>query len=419
VHNANPDLARDLSRNRAHVNLLLSQFDEAEADAKASLIGRDDDQRSKELDSKALFRAGTAAYNLGKYREAKELFERRLKLTPDISSKETSAILRKIDLRLREQEAGTHDLSKIRAGLSRARPRADAASFVANTTIKDSPGRGRGLFATRDIPEGDIIFIEKAFCVVWGFESDVLTAITYDVRDDRIRVSPVGLTRAVVHKLLNNPSQTAAVMNLYGDWPGVPTTNTATNTTTADDGPAIDTFRVHDIVSRNAFGPGSQFGDAEGARNASTGLWLRAALGNHSCAANARKEFVGDLMVLRAARRIARGDEIFHAYDESGDYDARREALARTWGFDCACELCVVEREDPPAVRRRRRELIAEVDAFVARERPAGANRRAVVRAQRLAKAIEETYDAQRYKGLPRLAARTIQEWLAIATPRR
>jgi len=38
----------------------------------------------------------------------------------------------------------------------------------------------------------------------------------------------------------------------------------------------VDVFRVHDIVSRNAFGPGSQFGE-ESVSKASTGLWIWAA----------------------------------------------------------------------------------------------------------------------------------------------
>jgi tetratricopeptide (TPR) repeat protein len=401
VYNTNPDLARDLSRNRAHVNLLLNQLDEAKADAKAALIGKEDDPRSRELDSKAFFRAGMAAYHLGDYHEAKELFEQRQKLTPDINPKETQAMLRRIQIHLDEQEAGTHDLKKLRAGLSRARPRVDAASFVGKTAVKDSPGRGRGLFATRDIPAGEIV---------------MLTAITYDVRDDRIRVSPAGLTRAVVQKLLSNPSQIEKVMDMYGDWQGGDS-NTK-NVFRTDDGPVVDTFRVHDIVSRNAFGPGSQYGE-KGAQDASTGLWIRAGYTNHSCLANVHKEYVGDLMVLRATQAIAAGEEIFHSYDESSDYDARQRALMHTWGFECGCALCVVEKAEDAAVREKRRELAAEADAFVQREPWANANRRVIVRAQRLARAIEETYDGEKYKGLPRLATKRIQEWLAQATARR
>jgi tetratricopeptide (TPR) repeat protein len=412
VSNANPDLARDISRNRAHVNLLLNQLDEAKTDAKASLTSRED-QRSKDLDSKAYFRAGCAAYNLGEYQEAKGFFEAQQKLTPD--DKVVSANLRRIELRLREQETGTYDWKKIRAGLSRARPRVDAASFFSSTKVRDSPGRGRGLFVIRDIPVGEIIMCEKAFCVVWGHESEALTAMTYDVRDDRIRVSPVGLSKATIQKLLSNPSQIQRVMDLYGDYQG-----DGTNVFRTEDGPVVDTFRVHDIISRNAFGPGSQFGEEEGASNSSTGLWIWAAYINHSCIANAKKEYIGDLMVLRATRPITANEEIFHSYDGSSDYDARRTALMTTWGFECTCALCTAEKADDVAVRQKRRELASEADAFVNREHWAHAKRLTVAKAQRLARAIDDTYDGKRYKGgVPRVATQRIREWLAKAGPRR
>ncbi|KAI5865336.1 hypothetical protein GGS23DRAFT_558758 [Durotheca rogersii] len=409
VFSSSPDLARDLSRNRAHVNLVLSQLDEAIADAKASLICGDD-ERSQELDSKAYFRAGCAAYNLGRFQEAKGLFEERLKLAPD--NKETGALLRKIELRLREEQTGKYDFNKIRAGLSRARPRADVASFLRHTEVRDSPGRGRGLFATRDLAAGDVVLCEKAFCVAWGHEDEALTAMTYDVRDGQMRVSPVGLAEAIVQKLLGNPSQTGGVLALHGDYRG------AGDVFATRDGPVVDTFRVHDIVSRNAFGPGSQYGE-RGARDASTGLWTRAAYMNHSCVPNARKEYVGDLMVVRALRPVAAGEELFHSYDESADYAARAAALANTWGFACDCALCAAERADGPALRDKRRDLAAEAEAFVAAEPWAGARRLTIVKAQRLARAIENTYDAERYAGVPRPAAQRIQDWLARATPRR
>lgn len=408
--NTNTDLTRDISRNRAHVNLLLNQLDDAKIDANASLIGRDDRQ-SKALDSKAYFRAGCAAYNLGEYQEAKGFFEEQREIVHGIL--DVRADLQKIEMRLREQETGTYDWKKIRAGLSRACPRVNAANFICDTEVRDSLGRGRGLFATRDIPAGGMVMCEKAFCVVWGHESEALMAITYDVRDDRIRVSTVGLSKSIVQKLLSNPSQIERVLDLYGDYQG-----DGEKVFRTEDGPVVDTFRVHDIVSRNAFGPGSQYGE-EGERNASTGLWIWAAYINHSCIANAKKEFIGDLMVVRATRTITAGDEIFLSYDESSDYDARQTALMTTWGFECNCALCAAEKADDPAVRKKRRELASEADAFVEREHRANAKRLAMAKAQRLARAIDDTYDGERYMGVPRVATRRIREWLAKASPRR
>jgi hypothetical protein len=407
---ANSDLARDLFRNRAHVNLLLNQLDEAITDATASLIGGDD-QRSKELDSKANFRAGTAAYNLGEFGRAKDFFEEQTKLTPD--DKSASISLRRTKVRLREQETGTYNWVKIRTGLSQARPYVDAATFLNNIEIGGSPGRGRGLFMTRDITAGEIVMCEKAFCMSWGHDVETLTAMTCDIRDDQIRLSPVGLSRSITRMLLCNPSQIARVLWLYGDYQG-----DGKNVSRSEDGPIVDTFRVHDIMSRNAFGPGSQFGE-DSLRNASTGLWIHAAFINHSCIPNTKKEYMGDLMVLRAIRPITKGEEIFHSYDETSDYDARQMSLMATWGFECSCALCAAEKMDDPAVRKKRRELASDADAFLQREDCSGAKGIVIARARHLLKRIDETYNDERYKGLPRMASQRIREWLAKASPRR
>jgi tetratricopeptide (TPR) repeat protein len=395
-------LARDIARNRAYVSLLLGQLDEVLEDAKASLI-REDDQRSKDLDSKAYFRAGSAAYSLGQYPLAQKLFEEQQKLTP--GDKDGRTYLKRIATRTREQESGSHDFTKMRVNLSKARSRVDAATFTAKTEVKDSANMGRGLFATRNIAVGELIMCEKAFCVVWGHEREAMSAMTYDLRDDRIRVSPIGLSKAIVQKLISNPSQTSKVMDLYGDYQG-------------ENSHAVDVFRVHDIMSRNAFGPGKQFGD-DGIRNASTGLWIHAAYINHSCIPNAQKEYIGDLLILRATRAISAGDEIFHAYDESSDLEARQASLMTTWGFECNCKLCGAEKKDSQEIRNKREELRGEADAFVAREPWAGAKRLTIIKAQRIARGIEETYDKERYEGLPKMAGRIIGEWIAKASPRK
>jgi tetratricopeptide (TPR) repeat protein len=406
---AKEELANDLYRNRSYVNLLLNRHDEAKADALSSLTALDD-QKHRDLDSKAYFRAGCAAYSLSSFQDAKRFFEEQMKLSP--GDKDGKSCLRKTELRIQEQESGVYDFRKLKAGLllAKARPRIDAASFTLNVKISESPGRGRGLFAARPIDPDALILVEKAFCVVWGREQEALTAMTYDYRDDKIRISPAGLCKAVVAKLRNNPSQVGKVLDLFGDYAGI-----GNQVVTKDGGAVIDVFQVHDIVARNAFGLGP--GD-EDARNASTGLWITAAYINHSCIPNAKKEFIGDLMVLRATRAIAAGEEITHAYDESSDYDARTKALMNTWGFVCRCALCKAEKEDDPAVREKRRELEGEASVLVEREEARGAKRLVVLKARRIKRGIEDTYDDERYNGLPRMALMRIQKWLDEATAR-
>ncbi|OLN93218.1 SET and MYND domain-containing protein [Colletotrichum chlorophyti] len=411
IFETNPDLARDLHRNRAHVNLLLNRLDEAIFDAKASISRKNDDQQSRDLNGKAFFRAGCAAYNQGEYYEAKSFFEEQQKLMPN--DKSVNLQLRRVNARIREKETGAYDLKKLKAGISQPSQQMDVATFIRNTEIKDSTGRGRGLFATRNIPAGEIVICEKAFCV----ENQASTAITYDVRDKRIRVSPIGLTESITQKLLDNPSQIAKVMDLYGDYQG--DSNSRRISRTAD-GPIVDSFRVHDIMSRNAFGGlCSQAGKDGKTSKANTGLWVWAAYINHSCVANTEKEYIGDVMILRAARPITAGEEIFISYSESSDFDERQQALMTTWGFECDCALCTAERADNPATRKKRRELASEAEQFVEQVKWTDAKRLALTKAQRLARAIDGTYDAERYRGLPRVATQGIREWLVRASRHR
>lgn len=281
------------------------------------------------------------------------------------------------------------------------------ASFDGAIEVRDSPGAGRGLFATRAIEENEIVLVEKAFCVALSHEADTFSALTCDVRDDAaIRVFPAGLHRAVMQKLVNNPSQVEKVLSLHSCYEGI-----GTKLITCDGTPIIDVFQVHDIIQRNAFGLGQQNND-EDISNASTGLWIRASLINHSCVPNTTKGFIGDVIVIRAARRIDAGEEITLVYDESSDYEARTAALQRTWGFRCNCKLCVAEEADGMDVRKRRRELENQANTFVQRERASGAGRVAKSRAQRLFRALNETFDDARYQGLPRRALWQVEAWL-------
>ncbi|KAK4119744.1 hypothetical protein N657DRAFT_649890 [Parathielavia appendiculata] len=397
----NPTLTRDLHRNRAYVNLLIGHFTAAKSDALSALIPQpaENNVQAAELNGKVYFRAATAAYNLRQFEDAQDFFEKQLALMP--ANKAAASNLARTKARLREQREGVYDFAAIRASLAggKTKGEVDATSFVSYTEVRESPGKGRGLFTVKNVAVGEVILCEKAFCVAWR----VQTAVTCDVRDDRIRVAAVGLERAVVERLMGNPSEIGMVMDLFGDWDG----GAASGLQKTVDGPVVDVFRIHDIVARNAFGLGQDTGNA--------GLWVRAAYINHSCIPNAEREFIGDLMVVRAVRDIAAGEEIVLSYDESGDYDARQRSLLTTWGFECGCALCAAEKGDEVSVREKRKRLTKEADDFI-KTVPRTAQRLAILKARRLAKAIDETYEAERFKGLPHLASRGIRQWLAKGT---
>ena len=73
---------RDLRRNRAAVNLLAGYYDAAKTDALESLTGHNDDDESRKLDTKTLYRAGRSSYHLRDFLAAEELHQRLLAISP-------------------------------------------------------------------------------------------------------------------------------------------------------------------------------------------------------------------------------------------------------------------------------------------------------------------------------------------------
>jgi hypothetical protein len=156
----------------------------------------------------------------------------------------------------------------------------------------------------------------------------------------------------------------------------------------------------------------------EDVSNASTGLWIRASYINHSCIPNAKKDFVGDLIIFRAIRRIVTGEEITHSYDESSDYEARKTNIRRIWNFECRCQLCLVEGAESENIRKGRRQAEEKANYFAKANSPYDASRIMVRRSKMLRQTLNETYDEKSYKGLPRRALAVTDEWLRIASTR-
>lgn len=121
-----------------------------------------------------------------------------------------------------------------------------------------------------------------------------------------------------------------------------------------------------------------------------TGLFPNASYINHSCNSNARRTFIGDMQIVRAARNIPANTEItfwYHAPDPMLSYQQTQDRFGN-WGFVCTCCICENTRTAPKKVLTKRKALLGDLeDAFSAR--PA-AN---LAKAERLLTAIEKTYD--------------------------
>jgi hypothetical protein len=135
-------------------------------------------------------------------------------------------------------------------------------------------------------------------------------------------------------------------------------------TTTAK---AIDSFWVSDICSMNTFDVsenGVNFCLKKSTKLKSSknediaGLFLLPSLINHACIGNVERSYIGDMMVVRAAYDLTQGTELLFSYTHILlEYEKRIQCLDKH-KFICNCTLCELDRDEPDAIRRKRKLLL-------------------------------------------------------------
>ena len=94
----------------------------------------------------------------------------------------------------------------------------------------------------------------------------------------------------------------------------------------------------------------------------SCGLYIKASHINHSCYSNARRSFIGDVLILRATRDILAGEEILFWYTlpkADHSYEKTQEKL-RNCDFCCSCVICTNDQETSNKKKERRDALVKE-----------------------------------------------------------
>ncbi|KAK5693418.1 hypothetical protein LTR97_009987 [Elasticomyces elasticus] len=422
-------LRLDVSRNLARVELALGKYEAARTNAIAAVSS---DPALKALDVKAYFRAASASYQLRDWAQCEADLQKLLALYPN--DDDGVRLLRRVQVRLSEQETGSYDFQQLVKRLSRPQPRVDIADFTKRTLIGPSKGRGRGLYAVEDIKLGELVLVEKAFVATFEWESTTSSTKVYDIRPKKFDGFPAALWQGTVQKLQHTPPQIVAEIScLTGRYSGL-----GSKTLKVDGSQVIDAFQIHDIIAANAFAIPSPaksqrteaFGvmktilpagaDPTKAMNIpdNCALFSHASLVNHSCLPNATRMFIGDAMVLRATKDIAKGEEILHAYVlPSVCVTERQMRMETVWGFQCDCELCEAEIKESEEVRERRAAAEEEAGRLandIVTHLGDAAQRSNVIRqAERLYARLKGTFDVVLYEGLPRAGMTPIQVALA------
>jgi hypothetical protein len=138
-------------------------------------------------------------------------------------------------------------------------------------------------------------------------------------------------------------------------------------------------------------------------------IWPMASYINHSCVSNARRSFIGDMMIVRATEDLDADTEVVFWYKSPFDSEPGKQQVDfGHWGFKCSCVMCQDLRATGDITLAKRKRLRANVLKSVeSRKNPNGAKLEAIM------SELAETY------GRPALEAPRVMLWdLYIALSR-
>lgn len=359
-----------------------------------------------------------AVYELANYDLANDLLVRLLSLSP--KDEDGKREPKRVAERLKEQKVGLYDFEQIVT--SDKRLRLDHASFVANTVVKATTSRGNGLFAIRDLKEGDLVLCEKAYVCVFETRRNNQIHLLLNVNTSRGSTGTQAmLLSSLVKKMTDSPSLAPELLKLYDGKYG----RIGKEGQVLDGVPILDTFQLQAINEYNTFGFPAGRTSEEFAKSASrnedhsSGIWVQASYINHSCISNASRSFIGDLMIVRATTDISQGTEITMSYRTvDWNTEERQKLMQQQWGFKCNCVLCLADEKTSATDRKNRASLVKETEAILTSHRLSmyyHANKPTVSAVERLVKNIASTYNDADFKDLPRIAAFDAQIWLCQA----
>ncbi len=175
-------------------------------------------------------------------------------------------------------------------------------------------------------------------------------------------------------------------------------------------------FLVERIISFNVFGcPASSLAYHTEARDRysplanntteqtahhSCGIWVHASYINHSCTSNARRAFIGNMMIVRASRDMEAGTEItFWYHNPHGISGKNSHEKFKQWGFVCGCAICLDARATDAVVLRKRRKLMEDLKRVF---NSSALRRVEMEKIERLLDTLKQTY-MQPVQDVPRL----------------
>ncbi|KAM0325936.1 hypothetical protein ACHAQA_007241 [Verticillium albo-atrum] len=295
-----------------------------------------------------LFREARALYDLGDFSDSLERLQ--ILSTSYPNNKSVKHELGRTIDRLYEQQTGEYNFHQMYIQAEKTPPLIDCATFSAPVEVRESPGRGRGLFTKVPVVAGQLLVCEKAFA--YSFVDDNMPSEMVILMNMATKTAVMGgqasLLTKLVQKLYHSPRALQAYNELHhGNY-------VAPSVSEVDGRPVVDSFLVERIMALNSFGAPrtsrASLSESIAASEVSKkscgvgyitcGIWLLASRINHSCIGNCMRSFIGDMQIIRAQKDLEAGTELTFEYRTPQlleSYDDAQKPL-RSWGFTAILE---------------------------------------------------------------------------------
>jgi hypothetical protein len=173
---------------------------------------------------KARFRKAEALYGLERYRECCEVLKGLRVDYPNNAA--AKALLARAIARLAEQTHGKYQFKQLHHEAAKLRPpHLDHATYIGPVRVQDAGSRGRGLFTTKAVKAGDLLFCEKAFAYAFSDTGTREVQLLLDPETGGTLDTRPGLVNMAIQKLHRNPSLIPTITKLHhGSYRPVATT---------------------------------------------------------------------------------------------------------------------------------------------------------------------------------------------------
>ncbi|CAM6098635.1 unnamed protein product [Calypogeia fissa] len=329
--------------NRAEAFLRLKRYDSALADAERAL-------ELEPTNLKSLNRKGKAFEALHKYEKANSCFLAAFKLSSQ--DEDIREALKRTKICAQQSLQGEFDLSKFYLNRCKGvfQPCCD---YVGPVEIGRVQGSGRGLFLTRDVVAGELLFVSVAVAIapILPEPSIAPKGLRFQSKEQEADHLVTKLAKVAQicprarDQLLTLPfTDTEQGVGI----PSMDLFRPGSDWSSSDAGSAeLNAHRICGIAHFSSYNLHTHTADISDnyvpRPLKRTGVWPIPSFLHHSCFPNCLRIHVGDAMFVRAARDMASGEVLTVAWFDVSDPLKARQDSCRNWGFLCRCDRCIFE----------------------------------------------------------------------------